>query len=173
MPHPRRTPLSLCPDHDPDDDGLRFPHRLQRAPNRPASLLVARTLFRVRAFSCRPRPAFEIARRRDRRSRRSPCRPSAHPARKAGGCGQGRSDRRSWIIFRMELDRRPRLFRFSLALVAELLLCASLNFFDDWTLEEMPVKFVTIALLCDIAYFAAGSSFHTQLSVRAQPRTFR
>ena len=72
----------------------------------------------------------------------------------------------------MELDRRPRLFRFSLALVAELLLCASLNFFDDWTLEEMPVKFVTVALLGGIAYFAAVSSFPTQLSVRAQKRTF-
>ena len=72
----------------------------------------------------------------------------------------------------MELDRRPRLFRFSLALVAELLLCASLNFFDDWTLEEMPLKFVTVALLGGIAYFAAVSSFPTQLSVRAQKRTF-
>ena len=72
----------------------------------------------------------------------------------------------------MELDRRPRLFRFSLALVAELLLCASLNFFDDWTLEEMPVKFVTVALLGGIAYFAAVSSFPTQLSAPAQKRIF-
>jgi alpha-1,6-mannosyltransferase len=72
----------------------------------------------------------------------------------------------------MELDRRPRLFRFSLALVAELLLCGSMNFFDDWTLEEMPVKFVTVALLCGIAYFAAVATFPSQLSVRAQKRIF-
>lgn len=72
----------------------------------------------------------------------------------------------------MESGRRPRLFRFAIALVAEVSLCASLNFFDDWTLEEMPVKFVTVALLSGIAYFAAVSSFPVQLSVRAQKIIF-
>ncbi|HZE13483.1 MAG TPA: hypothetical protein VE086_06995, partial [Chthoniobacterales bacterium] len=72
----------------------------------------------------------------------------------------------------MEPERRPRFFRFAIALVAEVCLCASLNFFDDWTLEEMPVKFVTVALLCGIAYFATVSSFPVQLSVRAQRIVF-
>jgi hypothetical protein len=67
---------------------------------------------------------------------------------------------------------RPRFFRFAIALVAEVSLCASLNFFDDWTLEEMPVKFVTVALLCGIAYFAAVFSFPVQLSARAQKIIF-
>ncbi|MEY2550451.1 MAG: alpha,6-mannosyltransferase [Verrucomicrobiota bacterium] len=72
----------------------------------------------------------------------------------------------------MEPERRPRLFRFSIALAAELCLCAALNLFDDWTLEEMPVKFVTAALLCGIAYYAAVSSFPLQLSLRAQKNIF-
>jgi len=72
----------------------------------------------------------------------------------------------------MEPERRPWLFRFAIALVAEVSLCASLNFFDDWTLEEMPVKFVTVALLSGIAYFAAVSSFPAQLGFRAQKIMF-
>ena len=52
----------------------------------------------------------------------------------------------------MEAPRRFQLLRFFIALSAEVLLCASLNFFDDWTLEEMPVKFVAAAMLCGIAY---------------------
>jgi hypothetical protein len=63
---------------------------------------------------------------------------------------------------------RPGLIRFSIALAAELLLCASLNFFDDWTLEEMPVKFVAVAMLCGIAFFAAVRSFPLQISPTAQ-----
>jgi alpha-1,6-mannosyltransferase len=72
----------------------------------------------------------------------------------------------------MEPERRPRLLRFAIALVAEVLLCGSLNFFDDWTLEEMPVKFVTVALLSGIAYFAAVSSFPVSVSERTQKRIF-
>ena len=33
-----------------------------------------------------------------------------------------------------------RLISFSLALAAELILFGALNFFDDWTLEAMPVN---------------------------------
>ena len=72
----------------------------------------------------------------------------------------------------MEPARWPRLFRFAIALAAEISLCASLNFFDDWTLEEMPVKFVTVALLCGIAYFAAAFRFPVQLGARAQKIIF-
>jgi alpha-1,6-mannosyltransferase len=52
-----------------------------------------------------------------------------------------------------------RLISFSIALVAELLLFGALNFFDDWTLESMPVKFVLIAFMCGIAYLVAVSEF--------------
>jgi alpha-1,6-mannosyltransferase len=72
----------------------------------------------------------------------------------------------------MDAARRPRLIRFSIALFAEILLCASLNFFDDWTLEEMPVKFVAFAMLCGIAYLAAVSSFPFQISPKVQSGIF-
>ncbi|MEY2518785.1 MAG: hypothetical protein QOF24_544 [Verrucomicrobiota bacterium] len=55
--------------------------------------------------------------------------------------------------------RWPKFLRLSIALTAEVLLCASLNWFDDWTLQEMPVKFVTAATLCGIAYFVAITEF--------------
>ena len=41
--------------------------------------------------------------------------------------------------------RRRQLVRFSIALAAEIVCAAALNFFDDWTLESMPVKFVACA----------------------------
>jgi len=72
----------------------------------------------------------------------------------------------------MDASRRPQLFRFSIALIAEILLCASLNFFDDWTLEEMPVKFVTAAMLCGIAYFAAVTRFPISAGLRFQGGVF-
>ena len=65
-----------------------------------------------------------------------------------------------------------RLIGFAIVLVAELVLCASLNFFDDWTLEEMPVKFVACALLCGVAYFAAVGNFPVQLGPRTQSGIF-
>jgi Dolichyl-phosphate-mannose-protein mannosyltransferase len=64
------------------------------------------------------------------------------------------------------------LIRFSIALIAEIVLCASLNFFDDWTLEEMPEKFVVAGLLCGLAYFLAVRRFPVQLSARAQRGVF-
>lgn len=72
----------------------------------------------------------------------------------------------------MEAAKRRGLIRFSIALVAELVLFASLNFFDDWTLEEMPVKFVACAMLCGIAYFAATVSFPVQISPKFQSVIF-
>ena len=55
--------------------------------------------------------------------------------------------------------RRQQILRFSIALTAEILCCASLNLFDDWTLEEMPVKFVAAAMLCGIASLFAVREF--------------
>jgi hypothetical protein len=64
------------------------------------------------------------------------------------------------------------LIRFSIALVVEVALCASLNFFDDWTLEEMPVKFVMAAMLCGLTYFAAVGSFPVEISRKIQSGIF-
>jgi hypothetical protein len=72
----------------------------------------------------------------------------------------------------MKAFKRPGLVRFSIALVAEVLLCASLNFFDDWTLEEMPEKFVVVAILGGLAYFAAVRSFPIRIDLKAQRRIF-
>jgi len=72
----------------------------------------------------------------------------------------------------MEAANRRGLIGFSIALVAEIALFASLNLFDDWTLEEMPVKFVACALLCGLAYFAAVGSFPIQISPKVQGGIF-
>jgi alpha-1,6-mannosyltransferase len=68
--------------------------------------------------------------------------------------------------------RGHQLVRFAIALTAEILCCASLNLFDDWTLEEMPVKFVAAAMLCGIAYFIAVKEFPIGASTRAQAVVF-
>lgn len=52
-----------------------------------------------------------------------------------------------------------RLVIFFVALAAEVLFVAALNFFDDWTLERMPVYFVAAAFLSGVAYLAAVSNF--------------
>ena len=49
--------------------------------------------------------------------------------------------------------------RFWIALVAQLVLFASLNLFDDWTMEWMPVYFVAGAILCGLAYLFAATEF--------------
>jgi alpha-1,6-mannosyltransferase len=72
----------------------------------------------------------------------------------------------------VEPATRPYLFRFCLALSAALLLFASLNYFDDWTLEELPGKFVAVAMLSGIAFLAAVSSFPTYFNHRAQATIF-
>ena len=72
----------------------------------------------------------------------------------------------------MDALRWPRLVRFSIALAAEILLCASLNLFDDWTLEEMPVKFVAAGMLCGIAYFVAVVRFPESVEPRFQRGLF-
>ena len=52
--------------------------------------------------------------------------------------------------------------RLCVALVAELFFFTALNFFDDWTLETMPVKFVSAAFLAGIAYLVAAFNFPPQ-----------
>jgi len=72
----------------------------------------------------------------------------------------------------MEPAPRPRLFQFFVALVASLLLFASLNYFDDWTLEEMPAKFVAVAMLSGLAFLAAASTFPVHFTLRSQAAIF-
>ncbi len=59
------------------------------------------------------------------------------------------------------MPRRVAL-RFSAALTAELLLFGALNFFDDWSLPWMPVKFVAVAIGCGMAYLIAVSNLPAQ-----------
>jgi hypothetical protein len=61
---------------------------------------------------------------------------------------------------------RGHLIRFSIAVVLEIVFLAALNFFDDWTLESMPVKFVTAAFLSGAAYLGAVSNFNVSPSKR-------
>src|SRR5688572_5948221 len=72
----------------------------------------------------------------------------------------------------MDALRWSQLLRFAGALIALILGCASLNLFDDWTLEEMPVKFVAAGMLCGIAYFAAVANFPAAVRPRIQSGIF-
>ena len=68
---------------------------------------------------------------------------------------------------------RPlQLLRFSAFLALELALCAALNLFDDWTLAEMPVRFVACAMICGFAFLLAVSDFPAAISTRKQARIF-
>ena len=64
------------------------------------------------------------------------------------------------------------LVRFGIALGLELIFFAALNFFDDWTLESMPIKFVASAFLSGAAYLAAVSNFEIDISPRKQAILF-
>jgi hypothetical protein len=68
--------------------------------------------------------------------------------------------------------RRRQILRFAIALTAEVLCCAALNLFDDWTLEEMPVKFVAVAMLGGVAFLAAINEFPVLTNPRAQAIVF-
>jgi len=68
--------------------------------------------------------------------------------------------------------RRRQLLRFVIALIIELLCCGALNLFDDWTLEQMPVRFVAAAILGGIAYLVAVMQFQYLTSQRVQVSVF-
>ncbi len=65
-----------------------------------------------------------------------------------------------------------RQARFWLPLLAEILLLAALQRFDDWRYETMPIKFVETALFCGIAFFAAASAFVRLPAGRSAKTTF-
>jgi alpha-1,6-mannosyltransferase len=72
----------------------------------------------------------------------------------------------------MDAVRWPQLVRFFIALIAEILLCASWNWFDDWTLQEMPVKFVAAGLQAGIACVVAVREFPVNANPRFQAVIF-
>jgi alpha-1,6-mannosyltransferase len=67
---------------------------------------------------------------------------------------------------------RAEFIRFAVALALEIIFFAALNFFDDWTLESMPVKFVTTAFLSGAAYLSAVSNFRIDISLSKQALLF-
>ncbi len=68
--------------------------------------------------------------------------------------------------------RIAQLARFFLYLALELALCAALNLYDDWTLAEMPVRFVGCGLLCGVAFLLAVSAFPEWISRHRQALLF-
>jgi hypothetical protein len=72
----------------------------------------------------------------------------------------------------MKAPDRPRLIRFWIALAATIVLFGCLNFFDDWTLAEMPGRFVTVGLICGLVCFSALWSFPVHLTARTQAAIF-
>ncbi|HMJ06831.1 MAG TPA: hypothetical protein VK474_11290 [Chthoniobacterales bacterium] len=68
--------------------------------------------------------------------------------------------------------RPVALLKFTFLLALEIGLCASLNLYDDWTLAEMPVRFVACGLACGIVFLAAVSQFPAGISARKQALLF-
>jgi hypothetical protein len=62
--------------------------------------------------------------------------------------------------------------RFAILVVAEIVFVGTLNLFDDWTLQQMPVRFVGAAFASGIAYLAAVSHFPPKLDIRKQATIF-
>lgn len=63
---------------------------------------------------------------------------------------------------------RRRTASLFFALGAELFFVTTLNLFDDWSLEQMPVPFVAAAIASGIAYLFAASGFQSAFSLRKQ-----
>lgn len=64
------------------------------------------------------------------------------------------------------------VLRFSILLAAEVLFFGSLNLFDDWTLQLMPVRFVGAAFASGVAFLAAISHFPPKIDIRRQAIVF-
>jgi alpha-1,6-mannosyltransferase len=64
------------------------------------------------------------------------------------------------------------LVRFAVLLVAEFSFFATLNWFDDWTLQQMPVRFVGAAFASGIAFLAAVSHFPPKIDIGRQAMIF-
>ena len=68
--------------------------------------------------------------------------------------------------------RPSHIIRFCFALALEVGLCAALNLFDDWTLAEMPVRFVACGIACGIAFLLAVSDFPASIAPKKQALLF-
>jgi len=68
--------------------------------------------------------------------------------------------------------KNAQLVRLGIAVGLELIFFAALNFFDDWTLESMPIKFVASAFLSGVAFLAAVSNFKVDISLPKQAALF-
>src|SRR3954471_4192335 len=68
--------------------------------------------------------------------------------------------------------RPNRLPLFCVALLAAIFFFASLNRFDDWTLEQMPVRFVATAFAAGIAFVFVVGKFPLLLQIRTQAIIF-
>jgi alpha-1,6-mannosyltransferase len=64
------------------------------------------------------------------------------------------------------------ILRFSILLAAGILFFESLNLFDDWTFQLMPVRFVGAALASGLAFLAAISHFPPKIDIRRQAILF-
>src|SRR5947209_4164181 len=67
---------------------------------------------------------------------------------------------------------RGLLARFAVLIATEIVFVALLNLFDDWTLQQMPVRFVGTAFAAGIAFLAAVSHFPAKMDIRRQGMVF-
>src|SRR5215208_5032913 len=68
--------------------------------------------------------------------------------------------------------RRLQLLRFFLALALEIGFCAALNLFDEWTLQEMPVRFVATGIAAGLAFLFTAAQWPRWLTQRKQALLF-
>jgi len=64
------------------------------------------------------------------------------------------------------------LVRFSILIAAEIFFFDALNLFDDWTFQQMPVRFGGTAFASGIAFLAAVSHFPPKVDLRKQAILF-
>ena len=64
------------------------------------------------------------------------------------------------------------VIRFAFGLSLQFFFCAALNLFDDWTLAEMPVRFVACGLVAGIAFLFTVPDFPLNISLRKQALLF-
>lgn len=67
---------------------------------------------------------------------------------------------------------RAHVIRFVPAVALEISFFAALNFFDDWTLQGTPIRFVAAAFLSGAAYLVAVLNFKIDLSPSTQAILF-
>jgi hypothetical protein len=64
------------------------------------------------------------------------------------------------------------VIRFALGVSLQFFFCAAFNLFDDWTLAEMPVRFVACGLVAGLAFLFTVPDFPIDISLRSQAVLF-